>query len=169
MLFSTLVARFMNARLTAPQRRLLQNHAGSVVALQAGTMRMCFRLDDGGRWLAVSPLLAAEATAHWRPRANGEYFQLNGSGALLRDLGDLWKHHTPRRLLAECLGTTAANALNNAVTKLEIKKFPHQSGLAAAPPQVAQFNRQVAALAHRSRKLAQRMEKLHERNQPANY
>ena len=169
MFFSTLAARFMNARLTAPQRARLQNHAGAVTAMQAGTLRMCFRLDGSGRWLAVSPLLAADATARWQPTTDGEYFQISGNAALLRDLGDWWKDNTPRQLLADCVGNTAAAALSNAAAKLELKKCLQQSGLAAAPRQVTEFNRQVAQLAQRSRNLKQRLENLHERNPTANY
>ncbi|MGI9306450.1 MAG: hypothetical protein ACR2P5_04010 [Gammaproteobacteria bacterium] len=161
MLFiSAAVAGLINARQTEAERRRMQAHAGRVVALRAGALRLCFRLDAGGYWRAVLPEVAADAEAHWR----GADLHLDGDGALLRDLNGAWERNSPRQILAEIMGADAAGFCADAAARLDIKNILVAGGVAAPPSAVAEFNRNAAAVAQKSRELESRLARLEGRH-----
>ena len=127
--------------------------AGRTVALRLGNMRLCWRIDEGGRWRAAIPVAHADAEAGWSPGDSA--FHIAGDGALLRELENEWKENMPRKLVADFAGEDAANAL--AAAMQWAKTLPAQSGLFVSADEVSQFNKKVAAAAKHAASLAARL------------
>ncbi|MBE8159061.1 MAG: hypothetical protein HAW59_06745, partial [Betaproteobacteria bacterium] len=134
-------AKIINARQTAEMRRRMRAHAGCVVAVQAGALRFCFRIDAGGRWRAAFPQTAADAEI----RFGGGGLQLNGGGELLRDLDAMRQQNGLRQIFADVFGGAAADFFADAAARLDIKNCLVKSGVAAAPAAVSEFNQKAAA------------------------
>ena len=137
----------------------MRAHAGRVVAVRAGALRMVFRIDGGGRWNAVLPQTAADAEIRFQ---NGG-FQLSGDGALLGDLDELRKQNEPQKILAEVFGGEAAEFFAEIAARADVKNCLVNAGAAAAPDAVAEFNRQTALLAQQTRGLESRIARMEKR------
>ncbi|MDM5148146.1 hypothetical protein NQX30_07195 [Candidatus Persebacteraceae bacterium Df01] len=96
MLIASTLSAVTNARLTMTQRQRLRPHVGRVVALEAGTLRLCFRLNADGCCHPLSSLVEADVTMRWQPAAAGKHFHVAGDAALLRDVGDVLQEALPQ-------------------------------------------------------------------------
>lgn len=139
---SAVAASVINARLTPDLRGRLRAHSGATIALHIGGLRMCFRLGGDGRWQAASSLIDADAEM----RTDGGEFSVSGGGALLRDLDEVRRRCAPRMIAEEIFGADGADfLLRTAETIRErMRDLPARCGVAASPPEVAEFVRKTA-------------------------
>lgn len=154
--FAAAAAAWLNARTPPDMRKRLGAHDGAAVAMEAGGMRLCFRL-EGGYWHAASPLITADAAARWTPE---DGWRISGGGALLKDLNEMWERNAPRTLLAEMFGERTAAAMADAAAGFDAGEFAAQCGIAAAPGEVGAFCRDVADLERRTARLNARLARL---------
>ena len=158
---SAVVAAALNARLDSDLRRRLRAHSGACVALHIGGLRLCFRLGEDGRWRAASSLVAADAEM----RADGGDFCVSGNGELLRDLDEVRRQFSPRTLAEDAFGADAADCLLRAgeAARARLRDLPIRCGVAAPPPEVAEFVRKTAAFHSEVAAAAARLSRLEKR------
>ena len=155
-----LIAKAINYRLTAEQKKRLCNYADCVVALRAASGRWCFRIDNAGRWQPIASFISADVEVSW----TAEGMQINGEGGLLRELNDIWQCHTPYHLLADVLGYRVADELQTAVANWKIRDMPITCGVAAASDEVAGFIKQASEVEARIARLSNKIRRLENKN-----
>lgn len=157
-------ARFINSRLTPELRNSLSAHAGSVIALQAGVLQLCFRLDNGGRWQAASSLVHADA--EMRLAESGDDFEIRGSGALLSALDEVRQRCAPDVLLTEIFGANGAQCLQSAAREMQtaIQNLPVECNLAPSAGECADFIRRTVEFDQELSALSRRLSHLEGRH-----
>lgn len=157
MILSTMAAAVINSRQTRTQLQTWQRHAGANIAVQAGPMRWCFRIDESGEWRGVSPLVSADAEVTW---VEGK-MHIRGDGALLQDLQEMWKQHSPQQLLSDMIGEDAAaqacDMVNRAASCVDIRDAATALNFAPSKEDVSAFCQQCATLSKKIQALSVRV------------
>lgn len=157
---SSAAAEMINLRQTTAQRQAWRKHAGANIAVCAGPVRWCFRIDEGGEFRGASNLVEADAEVTWR---EGK-MHIQGDGDLLKDLEELWQNHSPRQVLGEYIGedavADACGVFKQTAEYFDVRDFPDALQFAPPPEAVSQFCQQCAAFSKQVNALAARVSAL---------
>ncbi|MGU9951356.1 MAG: hypothetical protein ACNYPH_03435 [Gammaproteobacteria bacterium WSBS_2016_MAG_OTU1] len=154
--FAKTIARIINARQSSAQRLKMSRHAGKVIAVCTGKIRLCWRIGKDGRWLAAAGFLSADAEIAW---AIGESPQIGGNSALLQDAEEVWKHNAPHKILAEIIGAESAETITTTCKSAAAcaKNSPFVRDVLADADSIENFKQQTTALDTRARDIANRL------------